>query len=162
MINPFSTYSLKEQKKKVSKLIEDISNHQDNKNGDKKLPPHLEQFKKNMEMMELSSLQLPVRSTLSSKMKMRLASFSTPSDDELKKAMNYTKDVQYVSGKSAYEGLTISTDKASAKRHKLNKIDKSYVELNFCSNKNASIVVDDSSAEYYRKIERIKKRKAII
>ena len=88
MNNPFGDYSLQEQEKKVSKLIEEISNYQDDKSDTKKLPPHLEQFKKDMEIMELSSLQLPIRSTLSPKMKIRLASLPTPTDDELKKAMN--------------------------------------------------------------------------
>jgi len=156
--------SLRDQEKKVSKLIEEITNYQDNKN--EKLPPHLEQFKRDMEVMDLLNVQLPIRSTLSPKMKMRLASLPTPSDEEMKKAINYTKEIQHVSGISAYKELINSTDKSRARKHKLNENDMSHIEqiINSSSKRNipSDFDLDDSSTEYYRKMERIKKRKAEI
>ena len=166
--NPYDDrgMSLREQEKKVSKLIDEISTYQHNSNDDHKLPPHLEQFKRDMEVMELSNVQLPIRSTLSPKMKMRLASLPTPTDDEIKKAINYTKEVQYVSGMSAYKDLINSADKSRAKKHRLNENDISHIDhiVNSSSKRSmpSDVDVDDSSTEYYRKMERIKKRKAEI
>ena len=147
--------SLRDQEKKVSKLIEEITNYQDNKNGNnvEKLPPHLEQFKRDMEVMELLNVQLPIRSTLSPKMKMRLASLPTPSDEEMKKAINYTKEIQHVSGISAYKELINSTDKSRARKHKLNENDMSHIDqiINSSSKRNipSDFDLDDSSTEYY-------------